>query len=92
MSTVKETLKLLQTIPNIGPSMAQDLYDLGYRKPSDLKKQDPVAMYEKLCKMTKSRQDPCVLDTFMAAVHFAETGEEKKWWAFTQERKAMLAE
>ncbi len=87
MSTVKESLKALQTIPNIGPSLAQDLYDLGYREPKDLRKQNPVKMYRKLCEQTGERQDPCVLDTFMAAVHFADTGEARKWWDFTEERK-----
>ena len=87
MSTVKDSLKALQTIPNIGPSLAQDLYDLGYREPKDLKRQDPFAMYKKLCKKSGTRQDPCVLDTFMAAVHYADTGEARKWWEFTPERK-----
>jgi hypothetical protein len=89
MSTVKDSLKSLQAIPNIGPSLAQDLYDLGYREPKDLKKQDPIKMYQKLCDQTGERQDPCVLDTFMAAVHYANTGEAKKWWDFTTERKTL---
>ena len=89
MSTVQESLKALQTIPNIGPSLAKDLYDLGYREPKDLKKQNPIKMYQKLCAQTGERQDPCVLDTFMAVVHYANTGEEKKWWDFTAERKTL---
>jgi hypothetical protein len=88
MPTEKAALKALQTIPNIGPSLAKDLYALGYREPADLRKQDPQAMYDRLCEQTGSRQDPCVLDTFMAAVHYADTGEAKKWWEFTPERKA----
>ena len=86
--TKSESVKSLQTIPNIGPSLAKDLYDLGYREPKDLKKQDPLKMYRRLCEQTGGRQDPCVLDTFMAAVHYANTGEARKWWAFTPERKA----
>ena len=38
----------LQTIPGIGPSMAQDLRDLGYYKVSDLKGEDPELMYKRL--------------------------------------------
>lgn len=87
MSTQAADLKSLRSIPNIGKSMAQDLYDLGYRNPEDLKGEDPLRMYKRLCEQTKSRQDPCVLDTFMAAVHYAETGERRDWWAFTPERK-----
>ena len=90
MSTEAISVKSLQTIPNIGPSLAKDLYDLGYREPRDLKNQDPNRMYDRLCEQTGTRQDPCVLDTFMAAVHYANTGEARKWWEFTPERKAMM--
>jgi hypothetical protein len=82
-----ETLKKLRTIPNIGPSMAQDLLSLGIQTPEDLKGRDPVQLYRHLEELTGARQDPCVLDTFMAAVHFAETGERRTWWSFTEERK-----
>ena len=51
--TKSESVKSLQTIPNIGPSLAQDLYDLGYREPKDLKKQDPLKMYRKDRKSTR---------------------------------------
>ena len=34
-------------------------------------------------------RDPCVLDTFMAAVAYAETGDKRPWWAYTKKRKAL---
>ncbi|HSH95895.1 MAG TPA: helix-hairpin-helix domain-containing protein, partial [Roseimicrobium sp.] len=37
------------------------------------------------------RHDPCMLDTFIAAVRFMDGGPKKPWWAFTKERKAELA-
>lgn len=88
MTHEQEALRALQGIPNIGKSMAKDLYSLGYRKPADLKGEKPLEMYRRLSEKTGTRQDPCVLDTFMSAVHFAETGESRKWWEFTAERKA----
>ncbi|MGQ5522570.1 helix-hairpin-helix domain-containing protein [Chitinimonas sp. PSY-7] len=83
--------KLLQSIPNIGPAMAADLHLLGIREPADLKGRDPFQLYEELCKITGQQHDPCVADTFMAAVHYVDTGEARKWWAFTAERKRRFA-
>ena len=37
------------------------------------------------------RQDPCVWDTFAAAIHQARTGEALPWWHFTVERKRRVA-
>jgi hypothetical protein len=85
-----ESIKKLRTIPNIGPSMAADLLSLGIESPEALRGQDPMILYRKLEDLTGVRQDPCVLDTFMSAVHFAETGERRTWWSFTSERKALM--
>ena len=89
--TDQECLKALQTIPNVGPATAKDLLILGIATPEALKGKDPVKLYRDLESLTGSRQDPCVLDTLMAAVHFAETGERRTWWSFTESRKALLA-
>jgi hypothetical protein len=81
-----------EDMPNIGPAMAADFRLLGLKKPSDLAGRDPWALYRALCRKTRSRQDPCVLDTFMAAVAFAETGDRRPWWAWTKRRKALYGE
>ena len=47
-------------------------------------------MYQALCRATSMRQDPCVLDTFMAAVRFMEGAPSAPWWHYTAERKARL--
>jgi len=90
MTDEQTILKALQTIPNVGPACARDLRLLGFRAPAELKGQDPLTLYRKLESITSSKQDPCVLDTLMSVVHFAETGERRKWWSFTEERKALL--
>jgi hypothetical protein len=90
MTDDRVALKALQTIPNIGPACARDLLLLGFHAPEELRGQEPMALYRKLEAVTGSRQDPCVLDTLMSAVHFAETGERRTWWSFTEERKRLL--
>ena len=44
-------------------------------------------LYTRLSTITGARQDPCVHDTFAAAIHQAKTGEALNWWAFTALRK-----
>jgi hypothetical protein len=81
----------LEDIPNVGPSIASDIRQLGIRSPYDLPGRDPYSMYNDLCRITGTRHDPCVLDTFIAAVRFMEGGEPLPWWKFTPERKRALA-
>lgn len=81
----------LQSIPNVGPATERDLRLLGITEIAQLKGRDPYALYDKLCARTKQRHDPCVMDVFIAAVRFAETGKAKPWWHYTAERKRHLA-
>jgi len=83
--------RTLTDIPNIGPAIADDLRIIGIEAPSQLAGRDPYALYDELCRATGVRHDPCVLDTFMAAVAFMDGGPRLPWWAFTRERKATLA-
>lgn len=74
----------LRRIPGIGPSLAEDLRRLGFHRVSDLRQADPEAMYQRLCRLTGERQDPCVLYAFRCAVYFASRSryqpELLKWW------------
>lgn len=76
-------------MPNVGPATVADFALLGIHQPNDLKGKDPLALYDALCDITGQRHDPCVIDVFMAAVHYVETGEAKRWWDFTAERKRL---
>ena len=80
----------LRQLPNIGPAIAADLRLLGIVRPQDLRERDPYAMYEELCRVTNQRHDPCLLDTFIAAVRFMDGEPAKPWWAYTEERKREL--
>jgi hypothetical protein len=81
----------LEDIPNVGPAIAADLRLVGVDHPDDLLGRDPYELYELLNEATGIRHDPCVLDTFIAAVRFVDGGPAMPWWSFTAERKRTLA-
>jgi hypothetical protein len=78
----------LEQLPNIGPALAADLRRIGIQTPADLRHRDAFALYGTLCQVTGQRQDPCVLDTFMAATDFMRGAAAAPWWAYTAQRKA----
>jgi hypothetical protein len=84
-------LTRLEDIPNVGPALAADLRRLGFMTPGELAGRDPYAMYDDLCRITGQHHDPCLLDTFIAAVRFMEGEPKKPWWKYTAERKRELA-
>jgi predicted RecB family nuclease len=77
---------------SVGPAIERDFEMMGIRSVAQLAKQDPKKMYDKLCRLTGERQDPCVMDTFCAAV--AQAGnprlpaEKCQWWYWSRIRKA----
>jgi hypothetical protein len=78
----------LEQLPNIGPSIAADLRLIGIHHPQELAVADALQLYRRLCTATGKRQDPCVLDTFIAATDFMQGAEPRPWWAYTAQRKA----
>jgi hypothetical protein len=87
----RNTVSELTELPNIGKATAYDLHAIGINHPQDLIGQTPVLMYEKLCKKSGGRLDPCVLDVFMSVVSFMEGDKPRPWWFFTPERKKLLS-
>ena len=78
---------VLEAIPNVGASVARDLRSIGIKRPQELIGRDPHELYRALCIRTRTRQDPCVLDTFISAVRFMEGAPARPWWHYTAERK-----
>jgi len=76
---------------SIGPAMLRDFELLGIRSVVELARQNPQRMYEKMERATGQRQDPCVLDTFCAAVAQARNprleAERCQWWWWSRKRK-----
>lgn len=86
MKANKESIKALMQIPGVGKSIANDLWNIGIRKVSDLKKKDPQHLYDLSNRYAGATQDKCLLYVFRCAVYFAETEGKKqdpeklKWW------------
>jgi hypothetical protein len=76
---------------SIGPAMLRDFELLGIRSVAQLARQNPDRMYSRLERAMGQRQDPCVLDTFCAAVAQAKNpqlpAEQCQWWYWSAKRK-----
>jgi hypothetical protein len=76
---------------SIGPAMLRDFELLGIRSVAQLAQQNPERMYSRLERAKGQRQDPCVLDTFCAAVAQAKNprlpAEKCQWWYWSAKRK-----
>lgn len=63
-----ESIKDLQTLQNIGPITAKELYSVGIKTSDQLKRSDPQKLYEKLKKKCRGKLDKCVLYQLQGAV------------------------
>lgn len=79
-------ISALTEIPNVGPAVARRLLRLGITTPADLRGQDPEQLFERLCALEGRREDPCLLDTFSAAVDIANGAPARPWWHYSRER------
>ena len=57
------------------------------QSPDDLRGRDPHELFDRLCELDGRRHDPCLLDTFVAVVSYADGGPARPWWEFSRERK-----
>jgi hypothetical protein len=77
---------------SVGTAIERDFQMMGIRNVAQLAKQNPKKMYDKMCKLTGQRQDPCVLDVFEAAVAQAVNprlpAAKCQWWYWSRMRKA----
>lgn len=86
----RSSVSALTDLPNVGPSIAQDLRRLGVRAPNDLVGRSPLELYEELNRRTRQRHDPCLLDVFMSVTSFMNGQPPRPWWTFTAKRKRLL--
>jgi hypothetical protein len=94
-TTLKDPPRIsdLQTIPGVGPSIAQDLFDLGFPTVRDLAGQDPEQLYRDLCLLRGGHVDRCVLYVFRCATYYAShqrhDPELLKWWNWQERGKTV---
>ena len=89
---VRDDVRLLTHLPNVGESLAADLRLIGIQTPVELTGRDPYAMFEALCAVTQQRHDPCVIDVFISVTRFMNGEPPAVWWQFTEERKRALSQ
>ena len=82
----------LRELISIGPAMLRDFKLLGVNSMAELARQNPEKLYASLFRMTRQRQDVCVLDVFRAGVAQARNprlpAEQCQWWYWSRRRKA----
>lgn len=83
-----EDCQALEQLPNVGPALAAELRRIGVHSPDQLTDAIALELYDRLCEATGKRQDPCVLDTFLAITDFMRGAAPAPWWAYTARRKA----
>jgi hypothetical protein len=87
------TDRQLRDLISVGPAIERDFHLLGIRSVSELAKHDPRKLNSRLERLSGSRQDPCVLDTFQAAVAQARNprlpAHQCQWWYWSRKRKAL---
>jgi hypothetical protein len=81
--------KGLKDLRNVGKAVLRDLTLLDIDSIETLALQDATELFQKLEKISKARQDPCVWDVFAAIIYEAKTGEKTNWWAWTSKRKTL---
>lgn len=85
----KQDKTLLQSMPYIGPAIAEDLHNIGINYVEDLKGKNPEKLYELSNKYEGKAQDRCLLYTYRYAVYYAKGGrsnEKLKWWAWKDKK------
>jgi hypothetical protein len=90
MKTSTDTRKL-RDLAGIGKSIEANLISLGVTSVAALASRDGEDLYDQLCTKTRTRQDPCVLDTFRCAVAQARNprlpAAQCNWWWWSRQRK-----
>lgn len=74
-----------------GPATVGALHSLGVHNVAQLACSKPQALYAKLCRLPRRREDPCCLDVFAAAIAQARDprllAEQCVWWYWSRQRK-----
>ena len=88
-------LKEFQSIPSVGKSIAEDLWNMGYRSKEQLKDKNPDLLYAKLNRLVGHKTDPCMLYTFRCIVYYVSNDKHDpkllKWWNWSDENLKKIA-
>ena len=92
--TVTTDTRKLSDLRGIGVRMLEDFQQLGITSVHQLRSKDAAQLYARMCELSGTRQDPCVLDTFRCAIEQARNPalprEQQDWWYWSGLRKRGL--
>lgn len=88
---IREKVRVLTDLPNIGKACERDLQLLGIFAPGQLIGRCPYEMHTTLSQLTGVKQDPCVIDVFISITRFMQGDDPLFWWKYTPQRKTYLA-
>ena len=81
----------LADLVSVGPAMLEDFRVLGITGVSQLKRKSARRLYDRLCKLTGTLQDVCVLDALQCAIAQANDPnlpeEQCRWHFWSRLRK-----
>jgi hypothetical protein len=87
----RKDARRLRDLWSVGPAIERDLQSLGVHSVAQLARRSPARLYRQLERTTGKKQDPCVLDTFRAAVAQALDPnlptQQCVWWHYSGLRK-----
>lgn len=82
----------LSDLVSVGPAALKDFQQLGIHNLEELSRQNSRELYERLCRITKTRHDPCVEDVFQAAIEQAKDPDldpqKKQWYYWSRKRNS----
>lgn len=85
------TERTLADLYSVGPATLRDFATLGVESVTELARQDPVSLYERLIGIRGEIVDICCLDVFTAAIAQARDpdlpDEQSRWWYWSRLRK-----
>lgn len=92
-ATFLRALAQFQSIPSIGPRMAEAMIMLGYVSLEEVRDEDGAELVDRYEQCLGYWVDPCVEDSFRCIVYHANHEQsEKSWFDFTSERKRYRAQ
>ena len=84
--------RALADLVSVGKATLRDFEKLGVTSVAQLAECEPEDLYETISQLDGVRHDPCVLDTFRAAVAQARDPdlpvEQARWWHWSRMRKS----
>ena len=90
-----QVIKKLKVIPGVGDKIAEDLWELGIRKVSDLQGKNPDLLYDRMCLAAGYQIDHCMLYVLHCAVYYSSNRDHDpvllKWWNWKNILKSVKA-